>query len=129
MGFIARRLIKQDLDLVDVLIQDTQNEYFNVVELPTTFTQGRSAFKIFGSKFLKTGVPLKFEILDSRGNTVFLTPVDLVGEEVPPFLPYRFVTVEVYRPPVNREGLGRLTILGEIDPTAVNFQIPTQYQI
>jgi len=54
MGFIAKRLIKQDLNLVDVLIQDTQNEYFNVVEMPTTFTQGRSAFKIFGSEFLKS---------------------------------------------------------------------------
>ncbi len=128
MGFIARRLIKQDLESVDVLVNDIQNEYFNVVELPTTFTQGRSAFKIFGSEFLKRGVSLKMEMLDSAGNTVYVTPVDLVGEEIPPFLPYRFVTVEVYRPPVNREGLGRLTILGEIDPTAVNFQIPTQYQ-
>ena len=44
MGFIARRLIKQDLESVDVLVNDIQNEYFNVVELPTTFTQGRSAF-------------------------------------------------------------------------------------
>ena len=64
MGFIARRLIKQDLESVDVLVNDIQNEYFNVVELPTTFTQGRSAFKIFGSEFLKRGVSLKMEMLD-----------------------------------------------------------------
>ena len=128
MGFIARRLIKQNLELVDVLIEDTTNEYFNVIELPTTFTQGRSAFKIFGSRFLKRGVPLKMEIIDSAGSTVYITPVDLVGEEVPPYLPYRFVTVEVYRPPVNHEGLGRLTILGELDPNEVDFNIPTQFQ-
>ena len=128
MGFIAKRLIKQDLNLVDVLIQDTQNEYFNVVEMPTTFTQGRSAFKIFGSEFLKRGVPLKMEILDAAGDTVYLAPVDLVGEDVAPFLPYRFVTVEIYRPPINTEGLGKLTILGEIDPSKVNFNIPNNFQ-
>ena len=33
MGFIARRLIKYNYDLVDVLVEDTLNEYFNVVEL------------------------------------------------------------------------------------------------
>ena len=122
MGFIARRLIKYNYDLVDVLVEDTLNEYFNVVELPVTLTQGRSAFKIFGSDLLKVGVPLKMELLDSVGNTVYVTPVDLVGEEVPPFLPYRFVTIEVYRPPINIEGLAKLTILGEIEPSAVNFK-------
>ena len=128
MGFLARRLIKQDLQNVQVLVNDTANEYFNVVEVPTTFTQGRSAFKIFGSRLLKPGVPLKMEMLDNAGNTVFISPVDLVGEEQAPFLPYRFVTVEVYRPPINKEGLGTLTILGEINPNAVNFNIPSQFQ-
>ena len=128
MGFLARRLIKQDLTNVEVLVNDTGNDYFNLVEVPTTFTQGRSAFKIFGSRLLKKGVRLKMEMLDAAGNTVFISPVDLVGEEQAPFLPYRFVTVEVYRPPVNKEGIGTLTILGEIDPQAVNFQIPSRFQ-
>ena len=91
MGFIAKRLIKQDLNLVDVLIQDTQNEYFNVVEMPTTFTQGRSAFKIFGSNFLKPDVPLKIEILDKAGNTVYTQPVNY-GQQTSPSLPYRYIT-------------------------------------
>jgi len=128
MGFIARRLIKQDLENVQVLVNDTNNDYFNLVEIPSTFVQGRSAFKIFGSPLLKKEVPLKMEMLDAAGNTVFMSPVDLVGEEVPPFLPYRFITVEVYRPPVNKEGIGTLTILGELEPTAVDFQIPTSFQ-
>ena len=69
MGFIARRLIKQNLNLLDVLVEDTNNTFFNVVEVPTTFTQGRSSFKIFGSQFLKQDVPLKMEMLDVLGNT------------------------------------------------------------
>ena len=70
MGFIPRRLIKQNLHLVDVLVEDTTNQYFNIVELPETFVQGRSSFKIFGSALLKKHVPLKIEMLDSSGNTV-----------------------------------------------------------
>ena len=58
MGFIPRRLIKQNLQLVDVLVEDTANQYFNVVELPETFVQGRSSFNIFGSNLLKPNVPL-----------------------------------------------------------------------
>ena len=127
MGFIPRRLIKQNLQLVDVLVEDTANQYFNVVELPETFVQGRSSFKIFGSALLKKHVPLKIEMLDSSGTTVYCTPVDLVGEEVEPYLPYRFVTVEVYRPPVNRSGLGQLNIVGEIEPSMVDFTIPSDF--
>ena len=128
MGFLARRLIKQNLNLLDVLIEDTNNSFFNVVEVPTTFTSGRSSFKIFGSQYLKLDVPLKMEMLDVAGNTVYIAPVDLVGEEVSPFLPYRYITVEVYRPPVNVGGIALITIVGELDPSTVNFAIPTEFQ-
>ena len=44
------------------LVSPTNNSFFNVVEVPTTFTSGRSSFKIFGSQYLKLDVPLKMEI-------------------------------------------------------------------
>ena len=128
MGFLARRLIKQNLNLLDVLIEDTNNSFFNVVEVPTTFTSGRSSFKIFGSQYLKLDVPLKMEMLDADGNTVYIAPVDLVGEEVSPFLPYRYITVEVYRPPVNVGGIALITMVGELNPSTINFDIPTEFQ-
>ena len=77
MGVLTRRLIKQDLDKVDVFLQDTNNEYFVVQDIPNTFTQGRTTFKIFGSNFLKDDVPLKIEILDKLGNTVYVQPVNI----------------------------------------------------
>ena len=123
MGFLPKRLIKENLHLADVLVEDTNNDYFNVRDVPSTFTQGRSAFKIFGSDLLRQDVPLKIEMLDSVGNTIYATPVDLVGEETPPFLTYRYVAVEVYPPPINRPGLGLLTIVGEIDPDKVDVPI------
>ncbi len=64
MGFIPRRRIIENLNTTQVFVQDTQNEYFIVQDIPDTFVQGRSAFKVFGSQFLKKDVPLKIEILD-----------------------------------------------------------------
>ena len=65
--------------------------------------------KYYTKKNTTNKLTLKIEMLDSFGNTVYVVPVDLVGEEVKPYLPYRYVTVEVYRPPVNREGLENAT--------------------
>ena len=64
MGFIPRRRIKENLRELDVFIEDTNNSIFIVQELPDTFVQGRTAFKIFGSNFLKENIPLKIEILE-----------------------------------------------------------------
>ena len=128
MGFLARRLIKQNLNTIDVVLEDTSNSIFNVFGVPDVLTQGRSSFKINGSPFLKKEVPLKMEMLDSAGNTVYMAPVDLVGEEVEPFLTFRYITVEVYRRPINEPGLGLLTIVGELDPTQIDSTIPPEFQ-
>ena len=82
MGFLPKRITLQNLNQVSVYIEDTNNEYFNIQAVPETLTQGRHAFKIFGSDLLREGIELKMELLDSAGNTVYLTPVDFVGEEV-----------------------------------------------
>ena len=66
---------------------------------------------------------------DANGNTVYLAPVDLVGEEVPPYLTFRYVAVEVYSPPINVPGLATLTILGELNPNTVDrIDIPIEFQ-
>ena len=126
MGFLPKRLTLQNLDQVSVFIEDTNNEYFNVQEVPETITQGRYAFKIFGSDFLREGIELKLELIDSEGNTIYLSPIDFIGEETPPYVPYRYVTIEVYSPPVNYGGLATLTILGEANPDVVD--VPIEFQ-
>ena len=64
MGFIPRRRIKENLRELDVFLEDMDNRIFVIQDLPDTFVQGRTAFKIFGSEFLKPDIPLKIEILD-----------------------------------------------------------------
>ena len=127
MGFITRRRIIENLAQVDVFVEDTQNEYFKVQDIPDTFVQGRSAFKIFGSDFLKPGVPLKIEILDKEGDSVYVQPVKY-GQVSSPKLPYRYISVEVYPPPINVPGEAELVILGELDPSKVPFNIPQQFR-
>ena len=126
MGFIPRRRIIENLNTTQVFVQDTQNEYFIVQDIPDTFVQGRSAFKVFGSQFLKKDVPLKIEILDKSGNTVYVQPVKY-GQGISPKLPYRYISVEVYPPPFNVPGEAEIVILGELDETKVPFNIPSEF--
>ena len=126
MGFIPRRRIIENLNTTQVFIEDTQNEYFIVQDIPDTFVQGRSAFKVFGSQFLKKDIPLKIEILDKSGNTVYVQPVKY-GQGISPKLPYRYISVEVYPPPFNVPGEAELVILGELDETKVPFNIPNEF--
>ena len=127
MGFIPRRRIIENLSQIEVFVEDTQNEYFIVQDIPDTFVQGRSAFKVFGSQFLKKNVPLKIEILDKNGNTIYVQPVKY-GQGSSPKLPYRYISAEVYPPPFNVPGEAELVILGELDESKVPFNIPSQFQ-
>ena len=121
MGFIPRRLIRENLRDVDVFLEDRDNRIFKVQDIPDTFVQGRSAFKIFGSQFLQPNVSLKIEIIDKGGNTVFTQPVKY-GQISSPILKFRYISVEVYPPPYNFPGEAELIILGELDSSFEKFQ-------
>ena len=123
MGVFTRRIIKENLDQVDIFLQDNNNEIFVVQDIPDTFVQGRTAFKIFGSNLLLDNVPLKIEILDKAGETVYVQPIKYGLTN--PKLPYRHISVEVYRE-INVPGEAKLVILGELDPSVVN--VPQQFQ-
>ena len=124
MGFIPRRRIKENLREVEVFLEDRDNTIFKIQDVPDTFVQGRSAFKIFGSEFLKSNVPLKIEVLDKVGNTVWTQPVKY-GQINSQKLQYRYISVEVYPPPFNVPGEAELIILGELDETKI--QIPPEF--
>ena len=121
MGFIPRRLIRENLRDVDVFLEDRDNRIFKVQDIPDTFVQGRSAFKIFGSQFLQPNVSLKIEIIDKGGNTVYTQPVKY-GQLSSPKLSFRYISVEVYPPPYNFPGEAELIILGELDSSFEKFE-------
>ena len=100
----------QGLQNFDVLIDTTDNEYFNISDFPDEVTLGNSSFLIEGSDLLRNDVELKIEILDSAQNVIFTTPVDeyLEGKA-------RRVSIEAYSE--TDPGPATLTILGELDPS------------
>ena len=103
----------QGLQNFDVLIDTTDNKYFNVSDFPEELTLGNSSFLIEGSDLLKVNVELKLEILDSAGNVIFTSPVDeyLEGRA-------RRISIEAYSE--TEPGPATLVILGELDPTKTN---------
>ena len=125
MGVLPIQLIKQNLNRVDVFLEDVNNEFIVVQDLPDTFSQGRSTFKIFGSDFLKAGVELKLELLDKAGDTVYIAPIRYRYNNQNPTLPYTYVSVEVYGPKINTGGVAELVILGELDSDKI--EIPSEY--
>ena len=125
MGVLPIQLIKQNLGQVDVFLEDINNEFIVVQDLPDTFSQGRSTFKIFGSDFLKKGVELKIELLDKSGETVYIAPIRYRYNNQNPTLPFTYVSVEVYGPKINTGGVAELVILGELDSDKI--EIPSEY--
>ena len=113
----------QNLNQVSTYLQEsgTVSEYFNVTDFSEEMPTGRSSFLILGSRFLKENVNIKIEIIDNQGNPVYVEPV-FNYEEANGIR----VSVEVYQDV--SEGASTLTILGEVDPTKVDVDIPSQYR-
>ena len=113
----------QNLNQVSTYLQEsgTVSEYFNVTDFAEEMPTGRSSFLILGSRFLKENVNIKIEIIDNQGNPVYVEPV-FNYEEANGIR----VSVEVYQDV--SEGASTLTILGEVDPTKVDVDIPSQYR-
>ncbi len=110
----------QGLQNFDVLIDTTDNQFFNVSDFPEEVTLGNSSFLIEGSALLKNDVELKLEILDSAQTVIFTTPVDeyLEGKA-------RRVSIEAYSE--TEPGPATLTILGELDPTKTDVPSPSVF--
>ena len=119
---------KQNLLQFDVFREETgvlgdltTSEFFNISDFPSVLPTGNSSFLIEGSNLLKPEVELKTEILDAQGNPIFHYAIPGYNKE----LPARRIAVEVYQDDVVN-GVGTLTILGELDPK--QFNIPTAFQ-
>ena len=62
---LERRIKKRNLNQLDILVQDTSNEFLQVFDVVDTLPQGRSSFTVNGSEFLKTNTEVLVEILDN----------------------------------------------------------------
>jgi len=123
MAVIRRRNKKQFLADIPTLISEEgiDSKYFQIFGMPEELPTGKSSFIVGGSPFLKSGVKLKIEIIDSQGGVVYTEPVYGYRDGV-----NRRVSIEIYDP--KQVGEAILTLLGEIDPVKSDVPIPTEWQ-
>ena len=102
------------LENIDVLVDDREtSRHIIITDMPQSLPQGKSSFLIEVSPYMKEGVELQIDFMDSVGNSIYLEPVQnyLEGSS-------RTISVEVYD--TTSAGVATMIIVGEID------QIPTQ---
>ncbi len=142
MALIKKTLFAENLDRYNTFITDTNptSTYFNITELPDTFTGGKNAFLIAGSSELVADTLIKIEIKDAAGNVIYHEPGEgrlittINGEQ---FTNEYFegvskvVAVYIY-PDTTAYGPCTITILGElssyIDNNGLSSPIPLDWQ-
>jgi len=87
------------------------SQYFKISELGDLFTAGKNGFLIEGSTFLKPSTEIKIEVLDTEGNPLFVEP----GEGIPEYYEGLSKLIGVYVYEDTPIGIGKITILGELD--------------
>ena len=138
MAILKKTLFPEDLNKYSVFLNDTDNRYFKVSEIPDVFTGGKNAFLIAGSEHLVHDTVIKIELKDSKGNVIYHEPGEgLVSATINN---QAFVTqyyegtskvVAVYVYPDTAYGPCTLTILGElksyIDATGNLTDVPVAW--
>lgn len=113
----------KNLAKYDVLIEDrTPNSaYFQVTNLPPSFTGGRNSFLIAGSSALKSASSIKIEIIDSAGIPIFQNPIQkyVQGDA-------RLISVEVTEN--TAVGFATIIILGQAITLPNGQPIPPDWQ-
>lgn len=113
----------KNLAKFDVLIEDTKpsSAYFQVTNLPPSFTGGRNSFLIAGSSALKSASSIKIEIIDSAGATIFQNPVQkyVQGDA-------RLISVEVTEN--TAAGFATIIILGQAISLPNGQPVPPDWQ-
>lgn len=142
MAVIKKTLFAENLDRYNTFVTDTNpnSTYFNITELPDTFTGGKNAFLIAGSSELIADTLIKIEIKDAAGNIIYYEPgegtviTNINGEQFT--TEYyegvsKVVAVYVY-PDTTAYGPCTITILGELssyyDANGLLTPIPIDWQ-
>jgi hypothetical protein len=122
--------VAQGLADIKVDIEDTSHlsKYFRVVEFEPVFTAGKNSISFNGSDFLQDGSEIKVEVLDSEGNSLYMTAPDRKAEYVD--IANFTVAIYVYKETISGAGkviLVGTTTKGEIVRWSGNITINTTY--
>ena len=102
------------LEKIDVLVDEKDvSRHIIITDMPQSLPQGKSSFLIEVSPYMKEGIELQIDFIDSNGDSIYLEPVQnyLEGSS-------RTISVEVYGN--TAAGIATMIIVGELD------SLPTQ---
>ncbi len=105
------------------MIEDTSSTstYFQVTNLPPSFTGGRNSFLLAGSPLLKAGSSIQIEILDADGFPIFQNPIQKYTQGNS-----RLISVEINENTV--AGFATIIIMGQAAVMADGTPIPPNWQ-
>jgi len=113
----------KNLAKYDVLIEDrsSNSTYFQVTNLPSSFTGGKNSFLLAGSSFLRPGSVIQVEILDSEGIPIYQNPTQryLEGNS-------RLISVEITEK--TNPGFATIIIMGQATVFASGQPVPPDWQ-
>jgi hypothetical protein len=123
MAKTKKTLQLKNLAKYDVLIEDTSasSVYFQVTNLPPSFTGGRNSFLLAGSPALKPGTNIQIEILDADGVPIYQNPVQkyIQGNS-------RLISVEINEN--TTVGFATIIILGQATVLPNGQPVPSDWQ-
>ena len=97
------------LEKIDVLIDERDtSRHIIITDMPESLPQGKSSFLIEVSPYMREGVELQIDFIDSKGNSIYVEPVQNYLEGTS-----RTVSVEVYN--TVAPGPATMIIVGELD--------------
>ena len=124
--FRRGKVKKLNLERFDVFLEEQASlgplvvsQYFNISRFPSVLPGGNSYFEIEGSKLLKPEVELKTELLDSSGQPIF-------HYALPKSPKSKKLKVTMQTASNVSNGVGRLIILGELNPNLID--VPEEFQ-
>ena len=98
-----------DLDDIDVLVDENdKSKHIIVTDMPESMPQGKSSFLIETSPFMRPGVELQMDFIDSEGASIYTEAVFEYLEGTA-----RRVSVEIYSD--TAPGIATLIIVGELE--------------
>ena len=96
------------LDDLDVLIDERdKSQHIIITDMPESLPQGKSSFLIETGPYMKAGVELLFDFIDSEGNSIYTEPISEYLEGTS-----RRVSVEIYDD--TSPGTATLVVVGEL---------------
>ena len=109
MSIVKRFNVLKGLDAIDVLIDDfNTSRHIVISDMPESLPQGKSSFLIETGPFMKGGIELQIDFIDSSGNSIYVEPIQdyLEGSS-------RRISVEIYSD--TAPGVANIVLVGELD--------------